>query len=146
VQQAHQTEPLWMSIGGVVRGPWRQPATQPQAQFYEHGQTAKRTVDGRRHPTTHTKVAEERAAHGTKALDTCKATPSQYDRCAGEGCHLGTKSRIICHLPDSHAVRETARTRPRIHHISRLAGSDEEVSDRPPRPRTRNRAGHYPVE
>jgi len=44
----------------------------------------------------------------------------------------GVRRRIICHLPSSHAVRKTAQTRPRIHHICRLAGSDEEVSDRPP--------------
>jgi len=32
-------------------------------------QTAKETVDGKRHPFTHTKVAEERAVHGTRPLE-----------------------------------------------------------------------------
>jgi len=68
---------------------------------------------------------------------------AQYDRWTGKGYHLG---RIICHLPSSHAVRKTARTRPRIHHICRLAGSDEKVSARPPRPRAGDCEGYYPVE
>ena len=113
-------------------------------------QTAKRTVDGGRHSTTHTRVAEERAAHGTRALETRPHHPlgSPTDR---GGIPSRDKQRsfrrsIICHLPSSHAVRKTARTRPRIYHICRLAGSDEVVSDRPPMPRTRNRAGHYPAE
>jgi len=78
-----------------------------------------------------------------------KATPSSRKPNTTDGAgripsrdkQRGVRRRIICHLPTTHTVRKTARTRSRIHHICRLASSDEEVSDRPPRPRTRNRTG-----
>jgi len=50
------------------------------------------------------------------------------------GKQRGVRRGIIRHLPSSHTVRRAARTRPGIHHICRLTGSDKKAFDRHQRP------------
>jgi len=81
-------------------------------------------------------------AHGTRALETRPHHPlgnpiGPMDRggIPSRDKQRGVRRRIIRRLPSSHAVKP-ARTRPRIHHICRLAGSDEEITkaqDKKPR-------------